>query len=319
MSEREPAAVVWDLLRGAITTKALGIVADLRVAEALAAGPQPVGELARATGVDSGVLHRLLRALASDGVFMEEAPGVFANTPASDLLSHPGWSSFAHLFGGLFYRALGDLDRATTTGKSTFADAFDRDFWSWLGEHSEERATFDLAMAGEKSSSVDRIGELDWRDGEIVVDVGGGNGALLVELLRRRPRLRGIVFDLPETDRDDTAFQDGLAFVEGSFFERIPEGDTYVLSGILHDWGDEPAAEILRTICDSAREGARLLILDAVIPPGNGPAGSKWLDVLMLVLAGGRERTESDWWTLLDSVGLEVGQIEDGLIVARCP
>ncbi len=318
MSERAPEALLWDLLRGAMTTKALGIVSDLGVAGALAGGPRPVAELAREAGVDADALHRVLRALASDGVFEEQEPGVFANTDASNTLLRPGWTEFAHLFGGVFFGAVADLDRAVRDGRETFPDAFGNDFWPWLGERPDERAVFDRAMAGEKDRNADRLAELEWRDGETVVDVGGGNGALLAALLRRRPGLRGIVFDLPETDRDESSFGDDMQFVAGSFFESVPEGDSYVLSGIIHDWDDARATAILRTIGAAARPGARLLITESVVPPGNEPDGAKWLDLLMLVLAGGRERTEPEWRALLDGAGWEPVRIEDGLIEARC-
>jgi hypothetical protein len=140
-----------------------------------------------------------------------------------------------------------------------------------------------------------------------------------VELLRRRPGLRGIVFDLPETDRDESAFGDDMEFVAGSFFERVPSGDTFLLSGIVHDWDDEQATAILRTIRAAAPPGARVLITESVVPPGNEPNGAKWLDLLMLVLAGGRERDETQWQALLARAGLEPTLIRDGLIEARCP
>jgi hypothetical protein len=131
--------------------------------------------------------------------------------------------------------------------------------------------------------------------------------------------LRGIVLDLPETVRDDDALGPEIEFVEGSFFERVPEGDAYVLSGIIHDWDDEAATTILRTIASSARPGARVLATEAVIQAGNEPDGAKWLDLLMLTLAGGRERTEPQWRALLEGAGLEPISIEDGLVQARCP
>jgi hypothetical protein len=319
MSERAPESVLWDFLRGALTTKALAIAADLRIAEALADGPRPVAELALDSGIDADGLHRVLRALASDGIFAEEEPGIFANTAASDLLKGPAWHAFAHLFGDVFYAAVASLDEAARAGTATFPQAFGTDFWSWLAEHPAERAVFDRAMAGGKERSAERLAVLDWRDGETVVDVGGGNGTLLAELLRRRPGLRGIVLDLPETERDEDALGPGIEFVEGSFFERVPAGDAYVLSAIIHDWDDDSASSILRTICRSARQNARVLITETVVAPGNEPEGAKWLDLLMLVLAGGRERTEPQWRALLEGAGIEPVRIEDGLIEARCP
>ena len=172
-------------------------------------------------------------------------------------------------------------------------------------------------MAGERDCAAARLAAFEWRENEVVVDVGGGNGALLAELLQLLPGLRGIVLDLPETVRDETALGERIQFVEGSFFESVPEGDAYVLSGILHDWPDQDAARILRTIRAAAPDHARLLINESVIQPGNDADGAKWLDLLMLVLAGGRERDETQWRTLLESAGFEVESLESP-IVARC-
>jgi O-methyltransferase/methyltransferase family protein len=319
MTEIDPNVRLWNLLRGALGTKALGIAADLGVADLLAGGPRPVAELAEESGAHPDTLYRMLRALASDGIFAEDELGVFRNTDASELLgrAQPGaWLEFAHLFGAVFYDAVATMD-ARAEGE-TFTGAFGTDFWSWLAQNPVERAIFDAAMAGEKDGTVARVGDLEWRGDETVVDVGGGNGALLRELLDRRPSLSGIVFDLPETKRDEASLGERIMFVEGSFFERVPAGDAYVLSRILHDWDDERATAILRTVRTAALPDARLFVLDAVIPPGNQPMGSKWLDLLMLVLAGGRERTKENWHALLESAGFRIDQIEDGLIQARC-
>jgi len=300
---------LWDLARGAMATKALGVAADLKLADLLAEGPQPVAKLAGATGVEASTLHRVLRALASDGVFAEEAPGLFGNTQESERLrsdQHNGWPEFAHLFAGVFYEAV-----------ENFPEKFEADFWEWLAANPTERAAFDAAMAGGKERGGARLAGLDWRAGETVVDVGGGNGALLRELLAHQPDLRGIILDLPATDRDEAALGDRITFVPGNFFESVPEGDVYVLSAILHDWDDERAGAILRTVRAAATPQARLLLLENVVLPGNEPQGAKWLDLLMLVL-GGRERTEEDWRALLEAAGFTVESVEDGLIQARC-
>lgn len=316
MSTRAPGSALWDALRGALVTRALAIAADLGVADALAEGPRPVAELARELGADADTLHRVLRALASDGIFAEDEPGVFANTPASDALREASWSSFAHLFGGPWHRAVGALDGRAR--EPAFVRTFGAEFWTWLAANPNERAIFDMAMVEGNDRRVERLAEVDWRGDETVVDVGGGNGSLLIELLRRLPGLRGIVFDLPETTRDESRFGDRIEFVAGSFFERVPAGDVYVLGTILHDWDDESATAILRTVRAAAPEDARVLVLDAVIPPGNEPHGAKWLDLLMLTLFDGRERDEEEWRALLDAGGFEPVRIEDGLIEARC-
>jgi hypothetical protein len=316
MSVRAPDTVLWDLLRGTLGTRALALAADLRIADALAAGPRPVEDVAFEVGADPDTLHRILRALASDGVFAEDERGVFRNTEASEVLRRgDGWDDFAHLFGGVWLRAVGELDASS---EPSFPRIFGTDFWSWLADHPDERAAFDRAMVQGGANRVERLAGLDWRGDELVVDVGGGNGSLLVELVRRQPGVRGIVFDLPETNRDEVALGDRIEFVAGDFFEHVPVGDVYILSTILHDWDDKRAAAILRTIRAAAPAAARLLVIETVLPPGNEPNGAKWLDLLMLTLFAGRERDEAQWRELLTAGGFEPVSIQDGLIEARC-
>ena len=301
-------AVLWDTLRGSLRARAAAVVCELGVPDALREGPRHVSEL----GGDPDTVRRYLRALASDGIFEEVEPGVFANTEASALLGRAtAWGAFAQLFGGPFLEAIVRLDAG---GRRSF----EGDFWGWLADHPHERALFDLAMEEGKERRVDRVAGLEWRPGETVADVGGGSGSFLLELFTRTPGLRGIVFDLPETVRDEAGLAAaGISFVEGSFFERVPAADTYVLGTIIHDWPDEDAAAILRTIAASAPGGARVLILDSVVQPGNEPQGAKWLDLLMLALFAGRERTEDEWRGLVGRSGLTVETIDDGLVTCR--
>jgi hypothetical protein len=316
VSAAAPEAVVWNALHGGLVTRALGIVADLRVADLLAEGPRPVDELADETGADADTLYRLLRALASEGIFAEGEPRVFRNTEASGVLrGDGGWRDFAHLFGGTWLKAVAELG---ADGAPTFERLHGTDFWSWLGEHADERAAFDRAMVQGFECRLERLESLEWRGDETVVDVGGGNGSLLHALLERHPGLRGIVFDLPETVRDESVFAERCEFVEGSFFESVPHGDVYLLSTVLHDWDDERATAILRTIRGEADARARLVLLEGVVEAGNEPDGTKWLDLLILALLGGRERDEAQWRALLEAGGFGVTRMADGLIEARC-
>jgi O-methyltransferase domain len=298
---------LWNLMRGALAARTLGIAADLRLADTLADGPRRI---------DDDVTYRVLRALASEGVFEEIEPGVFRNTEASELLrSGNGWRDFAHQFGDTWFRAIAELD---TSGDASFPRVFGAEFWDWLAAHPDERASFDRAMEQGKERRLERLAGVDWRGDELVVDVGGGNGTFLRMLLARHPGMRGIVFDLPETVRDESAFDERMTFVAGSFFESVPHGDVFVLGTILHDWDDERATAILRTIRAAAAEDARLILLEAVVEPGNEPDGAKWLDLLMLTLVDGRERDERQWHALLDAGGWRIEQIAPGVIEARC-
>lgn len=306
---------IWDALRGGLATRALALTAEHGVAEALLDGPRSVDELAAGSGADPDVLYRVLRALASEGIFVEVEPRVFANTEASAALTEDGWDAFARLFGGPWLQAVAALD---TNGEASFPGVFGDEFWSWLREHPEERALFDRAMEQGWQGRIERLDAVGFRGDETVVDVGGGNGSLLRALLERHPELRGLVLDLPETVRDEAAFGDRLTFVEGSFFDEVPPGDVFVLSTILHDWPDEEARRILETVRAAATPGSRLVLIEAVVQPGNEPSGAKWLDLLMLVIAGGRERTEAQWRVLLESAGWEpVRFFESGAIEAR--
>jgi O-methyltransferase domain len=304
--------IVWDALRGGLVTRALGLAADLRVAQALSGGPRSSAELARERGVDPDALHRVLRALASDGIFEETEPGVFRNTAASEMLAREGWDDLAHLFGGDWLQAVTALD---ASGQPSFPRVHGENFWTWLAVAPEERAAFDRAMGQGWRGRLDRLQSVAWRGDEVVVDVGGGNGSLLVALLECHPRMRGIVFDLPETVRDGQALGDRCQFVEGSFFESVPHGDVHLLSGILHDWDDGSAQRILATV--RAAGGERLVVLDSVVAAGNAPDGAKWLDLLMLALAGGRERTADQWRVLLDHAGWRATRVGEDVVEAQ--
>ena len=312
------------LLRGMMTTQALRVAAELRIADTLGDGQLAAEELASGAGVDPDALRRILRALTTVGVFAEELPGCFRNTDASDLLRQPSaLHDFSLLFGGPIYDAFGATRDAVRTGAAAFPDVFGMPWWKWLEENPEQGHRFNRAMEGQAAQRIALLGEQSWRGDEVLVDVGGGNGTLLIEVLRRHERLRGVVFDLPDVagEAERRVVEAGLAdrcrVVAGSFFEdQIPEGDVYVLSIVLHDWDDEPAAAILGGIRSAARPGARVLILESVLDPQD-PGADAWRDLLMLVLVGGRERSEAEWRVLLEEASFHPVQIADGLIEAK--
>jgi O-methyltransferase domain len=310
MSELAPEAVVWNLLRGALATRALGLVADLGVADALAVGPRGVEGLAAELGADSDTLHRLLRALASDGIFAEEERGTFRNTAASNLLRGDGWGDFAHLFGGVWHRAVGESTRPGARPPSRGSSAPRSGRGSPLirtsALHSTER--WSRVRSGGSNGSVSSTGAATRRSSTSAAGMGrcsssscaGSPACVGSSSISRRP---------PATRRASAP----AARSSPATFSSASRSAT-----ILHDWDDGCAAAILRTIQAAAPADARLIVLDAVVPPGNEPHGAKWLDLLMLALFSGRERDEEQWRALLDGAGFEPVRIDDRLIEARC-
>ncbi len=320
-----PDEQLWRLVRGPLASWALFTVVDLGVADELAArGPTPVEELAQQIGADVGVLNRLLRTLATEGVFVEQEPRMFANTPSSELLCRGAgrWCDAIVVYGSV-YQALAELPRAARTREPMFEKVAGADWWTFLERNPALGETFNRLMQAGAQKRVDLIADLEWRDGATVVDVGAGNGTLLIELLQRRPTLRGVVFDLPEVVREaqqriDAAGLSGRCrIVAGSFFDSVPpDGDAYILAKVLHDWDDEPAARILRNVRAATPAHARIAVVDAIVSPGNEPDDAKWTDLVMLALVNGRERSEHEWRSLLASTGFQVERVSDQLVEA---
>jgi len=310
-----------DILRplfGFMVTQAISVMARLGVPDALAAGPRTADELAADLGADADALGRFLRALASLGIFTETRDGRYANSPLSDLLRSDVEGSarwIAQSFGAEHYRVWSDALHTVLSGEPASPRVLGREYFDWLGDHEAEAQNFNHAMAAASEVRVQPLLERDWDD-ELVVDVGGGTGRLLTTLLARHPRLRGIVVDLPHSEDEARAtiagagVADRCDFVAGSFFDTVPPGgDVYVLAHILHDWSDERALEILRMCRRAAAPGTRLLLLEGVVPDGPEPHPAKILDLHMLVLLGGRERTEREWRSLLAEGGFELAAV----------
>jgi precorrin-6B methylase 2 len=312
---------IWRLLRGFMPSWALVVAVQLGVADALAGGPQRVEAIAAGAGADADLLGRVLRVLVSEGVFVEPERATFGNNDASELLreGRSSWPDAVRTYGAVM-RAFGELPEAVRTGRTPFQRAFGIDYWQWLERNPEASASFNRLMQSGAQERVESVAALHW-EGETVVDVGGGNGTLLIELLRRHPRLRGIVLDrddvVDEAQRRiaEAGLSERIDVVAGSFFDVVPRGDAYVLAKVLHDWDDEAAASILRAVRASAAAGSRLVVVDAVVDE-RGDDDATWTDLVMLALVGGRERTEAEWRALLMRCGFEVTQATDELVEA---
>lgn len=308
-----PAAQLFRLLFGHMVTQCLAVVARLGVADQLASGPVESDMLAPRVGADPDALYRMMRALASVGIFDEMRPRTFAQTPLSDLLREDATPSFryvAMMNGGELFRAWGDAFESAKTGKPAFEHVFGASHFAYLADHPEAQNVFNKAMSGAARGFVEVLAGVDWAGTRNVVDVGGGDGTLLLGLLARCPSLEGVVFDLPQVvaaaeakiARSDVAAR--LTCRGGSFLENdLPAADAYILARVLHNWSDKKAASILGSCRRSIRAGGGLLILEEILPEGNAPHPGKLLDLQMLVVVGGRERTQREWDVLLGGAG----------------
>jgi hypothetical protein len=316
-----PPIGILNLIMGKWVAQALYVAAKLGIADLLKDGPRPCDELARANQVDTSSLYRILRALASVGVFAEEGDRRFALTPMAECLRSdvPGSLRSMAIMGGeeWHWRPWGDILASVKTGERAFDRLYGSGLFEYLGQDPGAAAVFDGAMTGWSGQTASAVAAAyDFSGIGTLVDVGGGQGKLIATLLKANPGMKGILYDLPQVmdGAREALASEGVAdrcrAVGGSFFEEVPEGgDAYVLRHIIHDWADEPATTILAN-CRRAMGGAgRILLLEMVIPPGNDPDLGKKLDLEMLVMAGGRERTEAEYRDLLSAAGFRLERI----------
>lgn len=314
-AERPPPAALLQLIVGRWVSAAVGVAARLGVADELEPGPQAPEAIAASVGADVATLRRLLRALASVGVFAEDADGRYQNTPLSKQLQTGPTSlrSFAVMMGHpAVTAAWDDLLAAVRTGTSPFERVNGAPLFEYCQGDATLGDAFNAAMTARSAMEIDPIlAAFDFAGPRTLVDVGGGHGLFLARVLACNPEQRGVLLDLPGVVAGAPPVLEaaGVAarvdVVAGDFFDGIPGGaDGYVLKRILHDWSDDAAARLLRHVHAAAPVDARLFVLDAVIEPGNAPDFAKLLDLQMLVFtSGGRERTRAEWNALLSGAG----------------
>jgi SAM-dependent methyltransferase len=290
------------------------VVATLRIADHLAAGIIAIDDLAAAAGAHAESLHRVLRHLVAAGVFEEPEPGRFAlNDLARGLLGSGSRLGFDLVgIGGRMAYAWGSLLEAVRTGEPAYHTVFGRPFWDDLAAHPEVAASFDALMgpAGHGTPDPDVPITGGWESVHSVVDVGGGTGALLAEILRTRPHVRGTLVDLPATVARSAAViqaagvADRFDAVGQSFFDPLPAGaDVYLLKKVLDDWPDRAATAILQRCAVAARPAGRVIILGGVSPDEDCAPPP---ELLMMVLVGGKHRTLTEFGALAHEAGLEV-------------
>jgi len=313
--------VMNELILGAWTSQAITTAADLGVADALAAGPLPLDALAGKVGANPDALRRLLRALTSRGIFALRADGRYELTPLADLLRSNAAVSMAAMARFVGSRQQREhwslLTEAIRTGTSVVRKLRGTSFFEYMGEDAEFGQLFDDAMTSLSSAAIGPVVQAyDFSPYGTVVDVAGGHGRLLAAILDSAPRSQGVLYDLPDVIAGATPLllelgvAERVRLAEGSFFDGVPAGgDAYVLKHIVHDWDDEPCVQILRNVRSAAGTGATLLLVEAVVPADDSAPVVKLVDMEMLVINNGRERTADEYRRLLEAGGFAVTRV----------
>ena len=294
-------------------------ICELGVADELVDGPMSIEDIATRVGAHAPSLHRVLRALASKGIFIEEPPGAFALTPLAQPLrsDHPLSLRQAYPLLAADVEAWGHFDYCLRTGEPSFQHVHGIDYWTWMAEHPDDNVRFNASQhAASRIELRAVLSAYPWASLRTIVDVGGGNGAFLAGILARFPSLHGTVQDLPHVVSGaakvlaDAGVTDRADIQDGSFFEAVPPGaDAYLLKRILYGWNDEHAAALLSTVRAAMRADSRLLILEPVMRPGNDDDVGKLYDLMLFALAGGGARTEQALGDLLRAARLSIRRV----------
>jgi hypothetical protein len=308
------------LIGGYFPSQAIYVAARLGIADELRSGPRTADDLARTTGADSGALRRLLRTLAGFGIFCEVAAGRFRLTSLGRWLRSDVPDSLrpeALALGELYYPVFAELLNTVKTGRPGFDRVFGKPLFHYLAEHAEAARVFNEGLAHLRAQIRAAVLEVyDFSAVRRLVDVGGGDGSLLAALLDEYPAMTGTLFDLPEViEQARPGFRavidgDRCLLCGGDFFETVPQGgDAYLLRHILHDWGDEQVVQILKNCRRAMRRSDKLIVIESVIRSGNELTLGKVLDLVMLAVTGGRERTEPEYRALLEASGFRLTRV----------
>jgi hypothetical protein len=315
-----PEAFLTQLAFGALLTQALYVAAKLDIADLLARGPRPVAGLAEETGTHERSLFRVLRSLASVGVFREIEPKVFALTPLAEPLRSdaPGSMRNGAIFMGeaWHWRVWGDLLHSVRTGETAWGHTHGAEVFDYFAVNPEQAAIFNRAMTDMSTGVAPAIVEAyDFSEFGTLADIAGGHGYLLAQILKSNPQLSGILFDVASVieGAGELLEKEGVASrvekVSGDFFASVPSADAYILKHIIHDWDDERSVTILKNIRKAMKPGAKVLVVESVVPAGNGSHYSKLLDLEMLASPGGVERTAEEYAALFERANLRLTRI----------
>jgi ubiquinone/menaquinone biosynthesis C-methylase UbiE len=320
-SAAPPQFSMLQMIIGFWVSRAIYVAAKLGLADLVKDSPKTADELARLTGTHSPSLYRALRALASVGVFADDGQGRFAQTPLSETLRSEAPGSLRAMaiveLGQEHFPAWGNLMHSVKTGEIAFDNLFKQTAWEYYARNPEDASNFNESMKGlTEIVNVAVLEAYDFSGVDKLVDVAGGTGKLISAILAAHPRARGVLFDLPHVIAeagpllDAAGVRDRCETSTGDFFRSVPEGgDAYVMKWIIHDWDDEKSTAILKNIHRAMDKNGKLLLIEMVVSEGNQPDLSKFVDLDMMVMTGGRERTEAEFNSLLAASGFKLTRV----------
>jgi hypothetical protein len=318
-SDTSPSTVLHRLGMGHWISQSLYVVTEMGVADQLRGEARSIDDLAQSVGAHTEALYRVLRALASIGIFTEIKSRHFALTPVGQLLRTDIPDSMHDLATTISrdWEPWGHMMQCVRTGQSAYHHQYGMSFFSYLQENPNKAELFNKAMGNFVTNhGIVAVSFYDFTPYTKVIDIGGGHGLLMKAILESNPDLNGIIFDLPhviavsEKSIIDHGLSGRCKCIQGDFFTSVPSGgDVYVLASIIHDWDDEQGILILKNCRKVIPDQGKLLMLEMVVPPGDTPSIAKLLDLQMLVSLGGKERTEEQYRSLLSDAGFRLNRI----------
>ena len=319
MIEPNPFETLREIAGGYCLSRGLHVVAELGVADKLDETPRTAAELAVATGAHAEALGRVLRLLSAFGVF-ESCDGKFRHSPASRMLraDHPqSMRDYVRMFGlPPFWASFGEMEQSVRTGLPVGDKVTPGGLWAYFAEHPEANAIFNATMVAKARAQIAGVlAAYDFSAFKLIGDIGGGRGHLLAGVLERVPTAKGVLFDLPHVIGDEAgAASPRLTRQPGDFFkDDLPVCDAYLVMEVIHDWSDAESVSILKAIRRAAPPHATLLVIEEMVPEDPGPAWSKMLDIHMLALIGGKQRTRLEYEALFSAAGFSFRrEIETG-------
>lgn len=317
MPEISPVETLFQIAGGYLLVRSLHAVADLGIADALGEKPTTISALAKATDTNADALGRVLRLLSANGVFKLSADTV-SHTPASHLLrsEHPqSMRPLVRMLGlPVIWKVAEHLKESLRIGEPAVAKVLPEGFWSHFSKHEEDARLFDAAMTAKAQGHIAGIlAAYEFGKFKTIADIGGGAGHLLKAVLDAAPQAQGVLFDLPHViEKAAPLASPRLTLTGGDFFkDALPAADGYLIMEVIHDWPDSESVAILSAVRRAALKGAKLLMIEQIIPDTPGPDWSKALDVLMLTLLGGKQRTIDEYRALLSKAGFRLqGEIK---------